>query len=350
MAKSEKDLALYRKYRPQSFKDVLGQEHIVSVLEGAVKAGNIAHAYLFSGSRGIGKTSIARILSREIGCSENDLYEIDAASNRGIDDIRELRDSVYTLPFESPYKVYIIDEAHMLTKEAFNALLKTLEEPPKHVVFMLATTELEKLPDTIISRCQSFTFKKPTQRMLKEMIQSVAEKEEFSLEPASAELIAMLAEGSFRDAQGILQKIISSSKGNKASIDEIEVVVGAPKGKLVNDFIGAIDVRNLEKGLLAVESVVAAHIDTKTFMKLVLHKMRAILLLRFAKDMREAFEEQFVKEDFEFLKKISESKESHINADVLYELLGAYDAINRSYIPQLPIELALVKLLKNRQK
>ena len=346
MAKSEKELVLYRKYRPQSFNDVLGQEHIVSVLEGAVKAEHIAHAYLFSGSRGIGKTSIARILAREIGCSENDLYEIDAASNRGIDDIRELRDSVYTLPFESPYKVYIIDEAHMLTKEAFNALLKTLEEPPKHVVFMLATTELEKLPDTIVSRCQSFTFKKPTQRMLKEMIQNVAKKEKFLLEPASAELIAMLAEGSFRDAQGILQKIISSSKNNKASINEIEVVVGAPKGELVNDFIGAIDTGNLEEGLAAVDSVVSAHIDTKTFMKLVLHKVRAVLLLRYAKDMEASFEEQFVKEDFTFLKEVSGNRDSRINSETLYELLGAYDAINRSYIPQLPIELALVKLLK----
>ncbi len=149
---------LYRKYRPQTFKDVIGQEHVVKVLEGAVKLGNISHAYIFSGSRGTGKTSVARILAREIGTSGNDLYEMDAASNRGIDDVREIRESVNTLPFESKYKIYIIDEVHMLTREAWNAFLKTLEEPPSHVIFIMATTELEKVPETVVSRCQTFAF------------------------------------------------------------------------------------------------------------------------------------------------------------------------------------------------
>src|SRR3989344_575099 len=130
----------YRKYRPQEFRDVIGQDHVVRVLEGAVKLGNISHAYLFSGPRGTGKTSVARILSRAVGTSSNDLYELDAASNRGIDDVRAIRESVVTLPFESKYKVYVLDEVHMLSKSASNALLKTLEEPPAHVVFILATT------------------------------------------------------------------------------------------------------------------------------------------------------------------------------------------------------------------
>ena len=177
---------LYRKYRPRGFKDVLGQEHIVNALSGALKQDNIAHAYLFSGSRGTGKTSIARILAGEVKTSSNDLHEIDAASNRGIDDIRELREAVTVLPFESKYKVYIIDEVHMLTKEAFNALLKTLEEPPAHVIFMLATTEIEKLPDTIVSRCQTFTFKKPSQKILKVAVTETAKSEGFTLEPSAA--------------------------------------------------------------------------------------------------------------------------------------------------------------------
>src|SRR3990167_907210 len=271
-------VALYRKYRPQSWKDVLGQEHVVNVLFGAIEAGNIAHAYLFAGSRGTGKTSVARIFAKSIGCSENDLYEIDAASNRGIDDIRELRDSVNVLPFESPYKVYIIDEVHMLTKEAFNALLKTLEEPPKHVIFILATTEIEKLPDTIVSRCQTFQFKKPSQKVLKDLVMDVAKKEGFKLEPASADLIAVLGDGSFRDTHGILQKVISSSADKNISTEGVEMVTGAPKGKLVNNFISAIAEKDLEKGLKAIDTAVESNIDMKVFLKLILRKLRAILL------------------------------------------------------------------------
>lgn len=346
---------LYRKYRPHSFKDVLGQEHIVSALSGALKQGNIAHAYLFSGSRGTGKTSVARILAKEIKCSPNDLYEIDAASNRGIDDIRELREAVAVLPLESPYKMYIIDEVHMLTKEAFNALLKTLEEPPKHVVFVLATTEIEKLPDTIISRCETYTFKKPSQKILKKAVETIAEKEGFTLEPAAADMIALLGDGSFRDAQGILQKIIFSSSDKKVSIEEVEKIAGAPKGELVNSIILAIQEGKLENGLKVVNTAVEENIDIKIFLKMILHKIRSIMLLKYAKDMEMVIREQFGKEDFEFLKKLSSvgkipnnkpMGQDKINSKTLNELLSAYDATGRSYIPQLPLELALVKILR----
>ncbi|MDO8590920.1 MAG: DNA polymerase III subunit gamma/tau, partial [bacterium] len=214
MAENSKDagIALYRKYRPRSFTEVIGQDHIVKTLEGALKLGNVFHAYLFAGSRGTGKTTLARIVAREIGASGDDVYEIDAASNNGVDEMRLLNEAVNTLPFNSPYKVYIFDEVHMFSKSAFNALLKTLEEPPKHVVFILATTEIDKLPETVISRCQVFELKRPTREVLKQSITAIAKKEGFTLEPGAGELVALLGDGSFRDTQGILQKVISASK------------------------------------------------------------------------------------------------------------------------------------------
>jgi DNA polymerase-3 subunit gamma/tau len=203
--------ALYRKYRPNNFSEVKDQDHIVSVLEGAIKKGKIPHAILFSGTRGTGKTTLARIFAKAIGTADLDMYEIDAASNRGIDDVRELKEAVHTLPYESTHKVYIIDEVHMLTKEAFNALLKTLEEPPSHVVFILATTEEEKLLDTILSRCQVFRMHSPSRSVLAEIVTEVANKEGFKLEADAADLIAIAADGSFRDALGVTQKVIMAS-------------------------------------------------------------------------------------------------------------------------------------------
>ena len=338
-------LALYRKYRPGQFSEVVGQDHIVEVLKSQLERNSVSHAYLFSGSRGTGKTSIARILAKEVKTSLNDLHEIDAASNRGIDDIRELREAVSVLPFESPYKVYIIDEVHMLTKEAFNALLKTLEEPPAHVIFMLATTEIEKLPDTIVSRCQTFTFKKPSQKILKDAVTATAKKEGFTLEPSAGELIAMLGDGSFRDAQGILQKILFSSADKKVSVEEVEKVAGAPRATVVNDIVSGIAEGDLDKSLQAVNSAVEGNIDMKVFLKMILHKVRSVMLLKYAKDMESVIKEQFGGEDFELLKKLSGEEKSKINSNTLNELLLTYDATGRSYIPQLPLELALIKIL-----
>ncbi len=349
MKKDQQHTVLYRKYRPSNFKEVLGQDHIIKTIGGAINLGNIAHAYLFAGSRGIGKTSIARILAKEIKCTENDMYEIDAASNRGIDDIRELRDSVNILPFESPYKVYIIDEVHMLTKEAFNALLKTLEEPPKHVVFVLATTEIEKLPDTIVSRCQSFTFKKPSQNVLKDLVLNIAKKEGYKLDPSSADLIAVLGDGSFRDTLGILQKVIGSSEDKTISIDEVEMVTGAPKGELVNDFIESIAKSDLNKGLKAINQAVENNLDMKIYAKLILHKLRAVLLLRFAKEMKEMMKEEFSKEDYTFLETLAKDKDAKISSETVLKMLTAYDQIGRAYLPHLPLELVLVELVSDNE-
>lgn len=337
------DIVLYRKYRPDKFSEVLGQDHIVKVLESAIKDKNVAHAYLFAGSRGTGKTSVARILAHEIGTTDNDIQEIDAASNRGIDDIRELREGVSNLPFESKYKVYIIDEVHMLTKDAFNALLKTLEEPPKHVIFILATTEVEKLPETIVSRCQSFNFKKPTQAILKELVIEVGKKEGYTVEPASAELIALLGEGSFRDTHGVLQKVITSISGKKINLKDVEEVTGAPNGQLVNSVIDSIADGNTGKGLQTINDSVEQNVDMSLFTKMVLQKLRAILLLRFAENMKKTIEEDFTEEDFKWLSDHAKDSKT-ITSKTIIAFLEAHEQIRFATISHLPLELALISL------
>jgi len=338
------ETVLYRKYRPKSFREVLGQDHIVKILAESVKLGHLAHAYLFAGSRGTGKTSVARILAETAGVSKNDIYEMDAASNRGIDDVRAIRDGVSAAPFESRYKVYIVDEAHMLTKDAFNALLKTLEEPPAHVIFILATTEMEKLPETVISRCQVFKFKKPSQIALKEMAINVAKKEGFSLEPAAAELIALLGDGSFRDALGMLQKIIGASSDKKITATEVAVAANAPKAELVNEVIVSLNEKNTGKGLGVIKHVGEENIDMKVFLKLLLAKLRFVLLLRYAPEMKTAIADEVSEKDFAFLQKLASVKESHISSATILEFLKAEEFLGAAAAPTLPLELAIIKL------
>lgn len=343
MKKTEASSVLYRKYRPQGFKDVIGQDHVVKVLSGALALGNISHAYLFSGSRGTGKTSMARILAREIGTTASDLVELDAASNRGIDDVREIRDSVHSLPFESKYKVYIIDEVHMLTKEAWNAFLKTLEEPPKHVVFVLATTELEKVPETVISRCQCFSFKMPNQATLKDFALKVAKSEGVALEADAAELVALLGDGSFRDTHGILEKVLSSSKDKKITRQEVEVVTGAPKAELVRDILSSVVEKDLERGLKAVGKAGEANADMKLFAKLILERMRFLFLIRLKAGMDKYVETQVSEDDFAFLKSLADKAGPDFTAEVLLKFVNAYEDSGRTSIPELALELALAE-------
>ena len=344
------DLALYRKYRPEKWKEVMGQEHVVDVLESSISTNKVSHAYLFVGSRGTGKTTVARIFADSIGVSVNDLYEIDAASNRGIDDIKDLRDGVRVLPFDSKYKVYIIDEVHMLTREAFNALLKTLEEPPKHVIFILATTELHKVPETIISRCQVFTFKKPTEKILKETLNHVAKKEGYELEAGSAELLSTLADGSFRDALGVLQKVLNFSSGKKIKKEDVEKITGAPKTTLVNDLLSAIAMNDLEKAMTAVREASDANLDMKLYSKLVIEKFRLAIILRYAPKLEEEMSEGMGSEDMEFLKSIiKDNKSGTLRSPALAMLLQAYQEMDNAFIPELPLELALIKILNKEE-
>ncbi len=340
------DLALYRKYRPGKWSEVLGQDHIVDVLESSVKNNKVSHAYLFVGSRGTGKTSLARIFASSIGVSGTDLYEIDAASNRGIDDIKELRDGVRVLPFDSKYKVYIIDEVHMLSKDAWGALLKTLEEPPKHVIFILATTELHKVPETIISRCQVFNFKKPTDAVLKKMLTDVSKKEGIELDAGSAELIAILGDGSYRDALGVLQKVLNFSTGKKIKREDVEKITNAPKNVLVNDFISAIVEKDIEKGLRVVKKASGENLDMKLFFKLIIEKFRLAIIMHYAPKLTEEMMGDLGEGDMEFLTDIVKiDKDRVLRSGALAALLEAYQNIDNAFIAELPLELALIRIL-----
>jgi DNA polymerase-3 subunit gamma/tau len=341
----EKNIALYRKYRPDNLASVIGQDHIVKAIEGALKTGKVAHAYLLCGPRGTGKTTIARIIASELGTSANDTYEMDAASNRKIEDARDINESVRTMPFDSKYKVYILDEVHMLTKEAWNALLKTIEEPPEHVIFILATTELEKVPETIISRCQTFIFKKPTDAILASVVKNVAGKEGYQLQEGGAELIALLADGAFRDALGILQKVISFSKDKKISKEEIESVTGAPSTTLVDEFLLALAHSDIERGYISIKKSSEQNIDMAVYLKMILAKLRYALMLRYAPKTKDSIVGIISVEDMEFIESLIEKKPEHISSNTLSILLEAYQSLRNSVISELPLELALIKIL-----
>lgn len=244
--------ALYRKYRSKSLDEVVGQEHITETLKNAIKEGRVSHAYLFTGPRGVGKTSVARILASEVNKiayndsgSHIDIIEIDAASNRRIDEIRELRDKVHIAPTSAKYKVYIIDEVHMLTKEAFNALLKTLEEPPAHVIFILATTEAHKLPETIISRTQRFTFKPIDQQSAKKHLLGLSRSEKIDIEDEALDLIIRHGEGSFRDSISLLDQLSATS--GKITPDVVLRTIGIPPDNSISSIAAALRDGNIQE-------------------------------------------------------------------------------------------------------
>ncbi len=343
---------LYRTYRPSKWSEVIGQDNIVTALKDSIENGRPAHAYLFSGSRGTGKTSVARILAKDLKTADEDVYEIDAASNRGIDDIRELREHVSVLPFSSPFKVYIIDEVHMLSKDAWNALLKTLEEPPKHVIFILATTELDKVPDTIVSRCQTFSFRKPSREVIRKQVSMIAKKEGYELDAGASDLIALLGDGSFRDALGMLEKVIGSvpvERGSKKNEDQFyisqeqaELITGAPRAGLVNSFIEALIVKNEDQALAILAETEKTGISMSTFSTLVLEKMRFILLVQHSTSSKSVVKERVSDDDWIFIEAQAGAKK--VTPAMLITLLEAADGVSRAKIESLPLELAVVKI------
>lgn len=334
--------SLYRIHRPGTFADVVGQEQVTKPLEEVAKTKKIGHAYLFSGSRGLGKTSVARIFASAIGCSERDLYEIDAASNNSVEDIRTLTEGVYTLPFESPYKVYLLDEAHMLSKSAWNAFLKTLEEPPAHAVFILATTELEKVPETVQSRCQVFEFKKPTRAVLAKMLITIAKKEGYVLAPDAADLVAMLAEGSYRDALSILQKVLSGEEGKTVTRTLVEVATGAPRLEQVHALVRALADGARNQALAAIAEVAKADVDMKLYLRLVLAVLRTTLLIRYAPELRVPLAEELGADEYAALEVLAKGK--GITHATILAFLTAADRIRYAPIPALPLELAVLEL------
>jgi len=344
------EVALYRKYRPGKWSEVVGQEHIVSVLEAAVKNGKTAHAYLFTGSRGTGKTSVARILARALSCSANDLVEIDAASNTGVDDVRALQEGVATLPFESPVKVYIIDEVHMLSKQAFNALLKTIEEPPAHVVFIMATTELHKVPETILSRAEVHHFRAPTVPTLAKVAAKVAKAEGLNLTKDAAELIAVLGDGSFRDTIGLLQKVANLSADKELTREEVEAVTAAPSALLVRELLSAITNQDLNKALKAVKQATGEGKDARTFLKLIIYLIRSAMLAGYAPDLKKEILAEVGSEEAKLIEEIIADKEKLKKfPEVLRQLLAAYLETFQAAVPELPLELALIELLSKEE-
>jgi DNA polymerase-3 subunit gamma/tau len=336
--------SLYRAYRPQSWADVAGQEQVVAPLQEQLKTKKPGHAYLFAGSRGLGKTSVARIFAKELGTDERDLYEIDAASNNSVDDIRALSENVFTLPFASPYKVYILDEAHMLSKGAWNAFLKTLEEPPAHAIFILATTELDRVPETVQSRCQVFTFKKPSRAGLAKLVAKVAKEEGYTMEPAAADLVAMLADGSYRDSLSVLQRVLASADGKSITRAQAEAATGAPPHALVVSLVTALAQGDAGKALTAIRSASAQGVAMDLYLSLVLDFMRAVLLARHAPELRKELAQEAGEDAWKEIESLASANDSKLSHRTLLAFLDAASRMRFAPVASLPLELAVLSL------
>jgi len=364
------NLVLYRKYRPQTFAEIIGQEYVVQTLTNAISAGMISHAYLFTGPRGNGKTTTARLLAKAVNCENRkegefepcnkcsscleinqgnalDLIEIDAASNRGIDEIRELRDGIRFAPTKSKYKVFIIDESHQLTKEAANALLKTLEEPPAHAIFILATTEIHKMIPTIISRCQRFDFRKLTIPEIVKRLEIISKKEGIKIEKAALELIALNSQGAVRDAEGMLDQTITFCTGEKdkeITVKEIKDLLGLVEINVVSQFVDYLTKKDAKGAINFLNEIYEKGSDLDVFVKGLINYLRQTLVLKITgPEITNLILSGLTKEEFQKLEEqAAVFKEEEISR-ILKLFLEATNKMKYSPIPQLPLELAIIE-------
>jgi DNA polymerase III subunit gamma/tau len=355
-------LVLARKFRPQKFDDVAGQEPVVRTISNAIAQGRIGHAFLFAGPRGVGKTSVARILAKSLNCQQGptaapcnvcpncreitdgtsmDVREIDGASNRGIDEIRELRENVKFAPAASKYKIYIIDEVHMLTREAFNALLKTLEEPPGHVVFIFATTENHKVPATILSRCQCYDFRRISLGQIAANLGKVAQAEGITISATALSWIAEAGDGSMRDAQSIFDQIISYA-GMMIADNDVEDILGLADRKYLYRLSEAVIARQAGVCLTILEEAYLAGIDMKHFYSMLLKHFRNLLLVKIAADGGSSFD--IAPEQVEKLKKQTQNVSRETLQRYLDILLGEADSLRRSQEVRMKMETVLARM------
>jgi len=358
-------LVLYRKYRPQFFSAIIGQEHVVQTLTNAISTGMISHAYLFSGPRGTGKTTIARLLAKAVNCEDQknyepcnkcsscleimagrsmDLIEIDAASHRGIDEIRELRDGIRFSPTKSKYKVYIIDESHQITKEAANALLKTLEEPPAHAIFVLATTEIQKMIPTIISRCQRFDFRRLTLPEILKRLEIIAKKEGIKIEKPALEFIALNSGGSFRDAEGLLDQAITFS-GPKGEIkaEEIKDLLGIIETSLISQFVDLLFKKETPKAIHFLNNTFDKGLDPQEFAKALINYLRQVLIIKINPELQNPVISGLTREEYQKIKEQASLVNEGDIQNIVNLFLTAENRMKYSSIPQLPLELAIIE-------